>query len=518
MSHIIKVLKKLKRYCKKLFQKKYHAKYIYAWYYKHGKVRENQVLFESFHGRTISDSPFYMLKELMKRGNFDIYYSTSDYKAHKDFIKKNHLNVKLVKINSRRYQKAMATCKYLINNSSFPSYFIKKDQQIYMQTWHGTPLKTLGKNMKRGIESMYNVQHNFLQADYLMFPNEFTKDAMMTDYNLTELYTGKVILCGYPRNSIFLDQEKARQVRKKLNLEEKTVYAYMPTWRGKNNKDIATTSYEEDVKKILDVLDKQLKDNQILYVNLHPIVRQNVSISTYQHIFPFPSNVDNYEFLNSVDALITDYSSVFFDFSITRKPIILFMYDFEQYMADRGTYFDAKSLPFTKVYELEELAKLLVSEEVIHSKTASDDYYEKFAPYDSLDASKILMDIVLGEERADIKIEDYSFNRERYRKILYPNGIQTRETLEELAQKAAEEESVVVLERKWFNDELNQWMYEEYNDKFTYIVIYRNIVNTYIELFARKMKIQKVIKELRIRGIKRCLPNLKVDPDYPKQM
>ena len=54
--------------------------------------------------------------------------------------------------------------------------------------------QNLGKQMRKGIESMYNVQHNFLQANYLMHPNEFTKDAIMGDYNLEPLYTGKVAL------------------------------------------------------------------------------------------------------------------------------------------------------------------------------------------------------------------------------------------------------------------------------------------------------------------------------------
>ena len=69
-----------------------------------------------------------------------------------------------------------------------------------MQTWHGTPLKTLGKQMRMGIESMYNVQHNFLQADYLTQPNAFTRDVILRDYNLEPLYTGKVVMAGYPRN------------------------------------------------------------------------------------------------------------------------------------------------------------------------------------------------------------------------------------------------------------------------------------------------------------------------------
>lgn len=95
-----------------------------------------------------------------------------------------------------------------------------------------------------------------------------------------------------------------------------------------------------------------------------------VKLDNYEHIYPFPSGVDKYEFLNSVDALITDYSSVFFDYSITRKPIILYMYDYEEYMHDRGMYFDIKELPFRKIYDKEALRDCLVNE------TFREDSYE----------------------------------------------------------------------------------------------------------------------------------------------
>ena len=83
--------------------------------------------------------------------------------------------------------------------------------------------------MRFGIESMYNIQHNFMQADYLMFPNKFTKEVMMRDYNLEKLYTGKVVYNGYPRNTIFSDEKSGNEVKKQLGNENYTTFAYMPT-------------------------------------------------------------------------------------------------------------------------------------------------------------------------------------------------------------------------------------------------------------------------------------------------
>ena len=166
--------------------------------------------------------------------------------------------------------------------------------------------------MRFGIESMYNVQHNFLHANYIMFPNEFTRKVIMEDYNLEALYTGTVVMNGYPRNSIFMDHEKADQVTKKLGNEDYTTMAYMPTWRGQSNHDVNTSEYSREINQLLHYLDENLKDDQKLYVNFHPIVQKFVKLDNYEHIYPFPSGVDKYEFLNSVDALITDYSMCIF--------------------------------------------------------------------------------------------------------------------------------------------------------------------------------------------------------------
>ena len=274
--------------------------------------------------------------------------------------------------------------------------------------------------MRKGIESMYNVQHNFLQANYLMHPNEFTKDAIMGDYNLEPLYTGKVALSGYPRNSIFMDREKAEIVRKQLGLEDKVVYAYMPTWRGTSNHSVNQDAYSKEVTKMMSYLDKNLKDNQILYVNFHPILKNSVQLGDYEHIKSFPAEVDKYEFLNSVDALITDYSSVFFDFSVTRKPIILYMYDYDQYMSDRGTYFDIKELPFVKLYKIEELKEWLVSEKILGASYDDGDYCEKFIKYDSLDSPAKMLDLVLYGKEDGMIVQDYSENRQKPRRIIHP--------------------------------------------------------------------------------------------------
>lgn len=298
-------------------------RYIYGGFLKKPVVKDS-ILFESFHGKEISDSPLAMARALQQSpegSRYKKYFATNDIARDSKFIEKIGLDVTLVDVHSREYARALATCEYLVNNSSFLSYFIRREGQHYMQTWHGTPLKTLGKMMPYDIETMYNVQHNFLQADWLMFPNEFTRHVIMRDYNLEDLYTGKIALSGYPRNAVFSDAKAGEKIKDQLGDSDITTFAYMPTWRGQSNQEVDIEEYNRTVSAMLAELDETLTDDQKLYVNFHPILQREVKVDNYKHIVPFPEDVEKYDFLNSVDVLITDYSSVFFDYS-DRKSVV----------------------------------------------------------------------------------------------------------------------------------------------------------------------------------------------------
>lgn len=507
-------IRKIVRSIKKLWPKGPKLKFIYAWYYKHASIKEKQVLFESFHGKDVSDSSLAILKEFLKTKeakDFTIYFATNDKKRDEQFIKSLGLTgIHLVDITTFEYTKVLATSKYLINNSSFPVFFTRRDEQIYLQTWHGTPLKTLGKKMRMGIESMYNVQHNFLQANYIMFPNEFTKKAMMEDYNLENLYTGKVVMNGYPRNSIFMDKDRAEEVKRQLGNEHYTTIAYMPTWRGQSNHDISSASYNTQVNDLLQHLDDQLKDDQKLYVNFHPIVQKSVTLGNYKHIEAFPSGVDKYEFLNSVDALITDYSSVFFDFSITRKPIILYMYDYDEYMYDRGMYFDIKELPFRKIYDIDTLTDCLVNETFKEDNYADDtEYINKYIQYDSIDAGKNMVDLVFKGHTGNMPVIDYTANKKKKVTAVWAPGIRTPEALKGLAETVDKDKEIVLFEKRFFKPKLSSYLHDNYRDSFDYLFITKTLPRTYLEEVVRK-KSTRLEKKLRKREWRRLFSELNV--------
>lgn len=519
-SSFSKKIKKCYKFSKS-FKKKFlnmdlHKKFIYAYYYKHRKVKENIVLFESFHGTTISDSPYYLMKEIIKDKKFKVYFTTNKYKIHKEYLKENNIPVKLVKLNSFKYQKLIATSEFLVNNVSFPEHFIRRTEQKVLNTWHGTPLKTLGKNMKKGIESMHNIQHNFLQSTLLLFPNEFTKEVTMRDYNLEKNYTGKTVINGYPRNSIFNNQEKAKKLREELKITNNTVYAYMPTWRGVNSINVDKKSYCQEMKELLQTIDTRLKDNQLMYVNLHPILKNNISFKEFRHIHEFPKNIDNYEFLNCVDALITDYSSVFFDFSITKKPIILFMYDYEEYLADRGMYLNIKSLPFKQIFEQEEFIDALVNEDFMQYSYDDEIYRRKFISYDSNRTSSELAEMFFyGKEENHMIIEDYKFNSLKESvNICYLDFITNKNQLLKICDKYNLEDTVFVFQTNKFSENLNLLLFEEFNDKINYLVINKIHILTYVEKIMYAFRKGNFENYMLQQELKRILPNIKINKIY----
>ena len=515
MAGIRKKLKAIKKRLCRLVSKTPKRKFYYGFFSKYCRLRPKWVLIESFHGQTVSDSGLVLAQEIARLypGQYRVFYATEDKKKHQAFVDAAGLQVELVDVTTFRYTHILACAQHIFSNASLPIYFIKRPGQVYMQTWHGTPLKTLGKQMRMGIESMYNVQHNFLQADYLPQPNAFTRDVILRDYNLEPLYTGKVVMAGYPRNKVFMEPEKGVALRRKLGLEDKTVYAYMPTWRGQSNHSVDVLEYAAQVKKIMHQVDSGLKDDQVLYVNFHPILHGAVQLDAYQHILPFPTEVSNYEFLNCADALITDYSSVFFDFSLTKKPIILFMYDYDTYLADRGLYMDVRSLPFRQIYQTEELVECLRSGACLQDDYSDTEYYHTFSKYDSPDVSEKLLKLAFTGDSGDLEVIDYGKNKEKTWRVLYPQPITQLSDLRTLAKKA-DDHTLVLMEKKWFKGDLSPVLHDQFNDAFPYVITTMTVPRTYIEVLLASFGVRRVQERLLRRDQQRIFPNLKIDGKY----
>lgn len=370
-------------------------------------IDEKSIFIFSQQGNNLNGNMFYLLKELAKSetyNDFIIYigYTNGNKEKFKKLLENyNILNrVKFVKNKTNRMAKILAKSKYLFTDTSMPIYFIKRKEQVYLNTWHGTPLKTLGKSTENDFFDIANVQKNFVVADYLLYPSEYMMDIMIRDYMLQGIANNKIMLCGYPRNEIFL-RDDIEEARKREKLNNKTIIAYMPTWRG-SVRDIDIETQLDIARNHIKEISNKLTENQLLYVNMHPFIGNKMDLSGYKNVKPFPKNLETYDFLSLCDILITDYSSVFFDFAISNKKIILFAYDEEEYFKDRGVYLPFKELPFPKVKNVKELVEEINSP----IKYASTEFLKKFCKYERKDISKLICEKIFFNKENEIKILD----------------------------------------------------------------------------------------------------------------
>ena len=414
------ILNKLK------FLKLFHlpTAYQYTKFYETCPVEDKTILFESKHGEDMAGNIFNMILETKREEykDFKIYFVLKNtkrefYEKQMAYYKIDHVNI--IDLRSKEYLKILATAKYLVTDTSFPPYFIKRPEQVYLNTWHGTPLKAMGRVVPSREYGLGNVQRNFLIADYLLYQQEFSRDIFLTDYMIDKIYEGKVLLSGYPRNSAFFREHRYEEIRKECGLEGKQVIVYMPTWRGLLHK----MENKLQVKQLYDYfaqLDHLLRDDQVFLVKLHPYVKNGIDCSEFLHIKDFPSEYETYDFLNATDMLVTDYSSIMFDYAVSKKKIILFTYDRQQYLDGRGIYVDLDKMDLPKVETIPELVDAINNDTPFYPN-----FYERFCSHDTAHTAKDVCDAVFLSKDTDLLTEVYG-GADRPNVLIYAKGLKER--------------------------------------------------------------------------------------------
>lgn len=400
----------------------------YAKYYDKYKIKENVILYEAHHGKSLTCSPYAIFLELLndkKYKNMVHVWSLENFELNKPIINEfsQFKNVKFIRRNSREYLKYLASAKYLINNVTFLDYFIKKKEQIYINTWHGTPLKYLGKDVEVNKLDYYkNATRNFLQSSYFLSPNSYTTNIFAQSYDLKGIYEGKMVEEGYPRNDLIINTNKEKFLEKLRNIGikvDKKVILYAPTWRGEIG--YAKDTVEEVLDKVQDIVKSCPKDYQVL-LKVHSLVykklknRDDISNVTF-----IPDYIDPNELLSITDLLITDYSSIFFDYLVTGRPIVFYMYDQEEYTKDRGMYISFDKLPGPICNNQNELENCLNNIEAEVEKY-NENYMElkgSICKYDDGNNTRRIIDLVFNN---NINYNIINLYDENKKKILFYAG------------------------------------------------------------------------------------------------
>ncbi len=405
-------------------------------------VAEDTVLYESYYGNGILDHPEALFRHLLASpdvGHLRHVWVLDDLAKHADAVAEFacESRVSFVEHRSPAYFKALATAKYLVNNSTFPQEFAKRSGQVYLNTWHGVPLKTMGYDGPgRGLTSR-NITRNFLNADFLLSHNAFMTDTMYRSaFRLQGIYRGAVIEEGAPRIDSQLAVQKdpgpavdlleSRGVR----VAGKKVVLFAPTWRGESFSDpvIDGRQLVTTVRRLRKALGA---DEHAVLLRVHQVVYDTVRAELGDPDFLVPNEVPANMVLGLSDVLVTDYSSIFFDFLASRRPVVHYMPDLERYSADRGLYLSPAELPGPTCTTLDELAPLVGAALVDPAAgERSALAAATFAPHEDGSATERVANIVFrGHDETRYRVRrDFRTDKQTllvYVGSLIPNGITT---------------------------------------------------------------------------------------------
>jgi CDP-glycerol glycerophosphotransferase len=355
------------------------------------------VLFVSWKGKQCADNPRAIADELRRRG---------DTREHIWAV--NDWSVPVpdggtgVLTGTEDYYEAVARSRYLITNDDMPDWYVKRDGQVYVQTWHGTPLKRIGFDVASpqfisGTRYLDHLAQDVAKWDLLLSPNPFSTPIMRRAFR----YGGEICESGYPRNDVLASGATARAaVRARLGIsDDKLVVLYAPTWR--DNQYYASGRYRFDFRLDLEQAWHELGDRCVILLRGHHHMADDVPEGTRPG---FVLNVTSYpdigELFLATDVLVTDYSSVMFDFAPTGRPMLFYTYDLEQYRDQlRGFYFNFEAeAPGPLLTTSAEVVAAIgdIDEVAARYRRAYEAFAAKFCPLDDGKAAARACDAIFG--------------------------------------------------------------------------------------------------------------------------
>ena len=315
----------------------------------HSPYDNTTIIFESFGGRQVSDSP-YAIYKVFKTLYPGINMIWSIDRSQKKFCKENQIAYVVRRTN--KWVRVLEKSQFWISNARFPSWVKKPNYVTYIQTWHGTPLKNLGldiENVSMPGTTTAKYHKNFVREanrwDALVSPNDYSTQIFRSAFG----FNNQILKIGYPRNDELINTQPQDidAIKEQLGIPlDKKVVMYAPTYR--DNQFAEKGKYTFELPFDLDDFRKSFGDDTVLILRMHYLISNALDISDYSDFVYDYSNYPNISDLYLVsDLLITDYSSVFFDYAYLKRPILFYPYDYHLYKEElRGFYLNyEKDLP-----------------------------------------------------------------------------------------------------------------------------------------------------------------------------
>jgi CDP-glycerol glycerophosphotransferase len=377
--------------------------------YRRKPLEPNTILYESFSGNGMLCNPEAIFRQLLRaddQQHLKHIWALTDG-PHRDAAKAEFAKdprVEIVTPLSAAYHRALATSQYLINNSTFGAHYAPRPGQIYVNTWHGIPLKHMGYDMPRGASASGNIMRNFAAADYLVSANPETTERLYRGaYRLAGFSKAQVIESGQPRiDRQFLTAEEAEQVRAQLPgpRDSRKILLYAPTWKGTSfqspeNQTAELSAFIDQVENTIDI------SRWRILVKVHQAAFAQSANDPRLAGRLVPNEIPTNQILGVSDALITDYSSIFFDFLVSGRPILFHIPDFSNYEEQRGLYTPIEEWPGPISKTTAELAQQInaigsgdPNDPMVSHRAAYDNAKAKYAPLDDGSATGRVIDVV----------------------------------------------------------------------------------------------------------------------------
>ncbi|MER8235945.1 CDP-glycerol glycerophosphotransferase family protein [Streptomyces sp. NPDC094049] len=354
----------------------------------------DQVLYISYNGKQYSDSPRAVHEELLRRG--------SDLK-HLWVVRDGQVKLpdtaEAVKFQGRDWYEALARSRYIVTNAHLPHWIKRRAGQVIVQAWHGTMLKKIGLDIDAPkFDPNYHERLVQESANWniLVSSNRFSTPILKRAMG----YEGLIAETGYPRNDYLYAEdreERAREVRERLGLPEgKKVVLYAPTWR--DDLSHSRGQFKFDLRVDLEDARRRLGDDHVFLIRRHSNIVDSIPGAGNGFVFDVSEYPDIADLYVAADIMITDYSSVMFDYAHLRRPMLFFTYDLEHYRDKlRGFYFDFENdAPGPLIGTSDELVKAIqeVDEVAVEYREKYDRFHHLFCDLDDGHASVRLADLM----------------------------------------------------------------------------------------------------------------------------
>lgn len=394
------------------------------------RVVEKMAFFEAFDGTSQTCHPLAIFEHLLHDPDFASHKFIWSYRGESPngytWQKyKNTKNVIWVKHGSHKYFHYLSRAKFLISNSTFPHQFTKNSQQIYLNTWHGIPLKKMGNDIPLGIPGTRNVIRNLMSADFILSSNEFmTHRIWAKSFKLQGLFNGNILELGSPRLDKQIHPTQDLDIlRRNLGIstnDSREIVLFAPTWKGASPSEITDSS-----KFLLDSygeLSNRLDSTKyIVLLKVHQLALRAIGKSRLSEIRTVDTTVPTNAILPAISQLVTDDSSIAFDFLLHDRPIHFL---FPQNFSDdaRGLYFAKSDLPGTINETIEGVAAAIKdskAEDQLH--LVREKWISTYLTHEDGLATKRVIDRVFKglNPEDDIKLSDMP---EKSKKILIHVG------------------------------------------------------------------------------------------------